>query len=157
MADYLVYAFCTQIGTLHLEADGLYDILTAELPGMAKLLRLYLVTNQKTLLLGTPLPVSGGMRCTRRLARRQLQQQPLCAVACSSDWVQWQPEGENLWRTTQQWVELAIPARDPDAPVEDYLWLRLEIIDGQVYWVRQWPLPVFYGAQRQHIAASIWK
>ena len=99
-------------GTLFVEGDGLYRVLTARVDGEGEILRLYLGGRS----FGVFCPEDGTLCLRRRVSRTQLPELPGPAVAwCEADG-RWQPEGTCLCRFTPLGQELAIPWRT-DAPM----------------------------------------
>ena len=99
-------------GTLRIEDDGLYRVLTARVDGEGELLRLYLHGES----FGVLCPEDGALRLRRRVSRTRLPELPGFAVAwCEADG-RWLPEGEGLRRYTPLGGERAIPWRT-DAPM----------------------------------------
>lgn len=144
MEEYPIYAFRTRVGTMTRQPVGLYDDWTAQLPGQSGLLRVYLVGEVQSALLGTPAPADDGLRCCRKLARSSQPQGIACAACCRPEWAVWQQDGALLWRIAAGCVEVATLGGDAGAPVEDFPRLQQAEIDGRVWWVRQWSLAEFY-------------
>lgn len=144
MEEYPIYAFRTRVGTVTRQTAGLYDNWTAQLPEQSGLLRVYLVGEAQSTLLGTPAPAGDGLCCCRKLARSSQPRGIVCAACCRPEWSAWQQDGALLWRIEADYVEVATPGGDAGAPVEDFPRLQQAEIDGRVWWVRQWSLAEFY-------------
>ena len=120
MEEYPIYAFRTRVGTVTRQPVGLYDNWTAQLPGQSGLLRVYLVGEAQSTLLGTPAPAGDGLCCCRKLARSSQPRGIVCAACCRPEWAAWQQDGALLWRIEAGYVEVATPGGEESAPVEDF-------------------------------------
>lgn len=100
----LVYRRGKAVGTLKIEEDGLYRVLTARIPPCRELLRLYIPEA-----MGVFIPEDGALICRRRVSRAKLPADPVFACAwCEKDGL-WSPESKGLRRRwLPQGVELAI-------------------------------------------------
>ena len=100
------------VGTLRIEDDGLYRVLTARVSGEGELLRLYLRGES----FGVFCPEDGALCLRRRVSRTRLPELPECAVAwCEADG-RWVPMEGGLRRCTPLGEERAIPWRT-DGPM----------------------------------------
>lgn len=127
----LVYRKGEVVGTLEIEEDGLYRVLTARIPAYREILRLYVPES-----MGVFVPEGDGLICRRRISRVRLPDLPGCACAwCEADgrWQieseglrrRWLPEGIELALRWQTETPMAFPA-PPDC-------LKPVLIEGVVY------------------------
>jgi len=100
----LVYRRGEAVGTLKIEEDGLYRILTARIPLYREILRLYVPQA-----MGVFVPEEGSLICRRRISRGKLPVKPVFACAwCEKDSL-WSAESKGLRRRwLPEGVELAL-------------------------------------------------
>lgn len=114
----LIYRRGKAVGTLKIEEDGLYRVLTACIPLYREILRLYVPEA-----MGVFVPEDGSLICRRRISRAKLPTLPQFACAwCEKDSL-WSAESKGLRRRWHpQGIELAIrwqteaPMHFPAAP-----------------------------------------
>lgn len=141
-----IFAFDTQQGVLTVEKEGLYYRLKAVLPDEGTLIRVYLVGEDGTVLLGTAVPEQGKLVCRKTLSHRQMPKKPLAAMVYAARWQSWRPDSQGgLRRMSDQWVEQAQPyeAQKPVQHLEHYCRLQSRKISGRTYLVRQMTLPEY--------------
>lgn len=107
----MIYRRGKAVGTLKIEEDGLYQLLTARIPAYREILRLYVPEA-----MGVFVPEDGSLICRRRISRARLPVLPAYACAwCEADGL-WQPVAEGLRRWLPEGMELAIRWQT-DAPM----------------------------------------
>ncbi|MBE6933042.1 MAG: hypothetical protein E7464_06670 [Ruminococcaceae bacterium] len=128
----LVYRRGEAVGTLKIEEDGLYRILTARIPLYREILRLYVPQA-----MGVFVPEEGSLICRRRISRGKLPVKPVFACAwCEKDslWSaeskglrrRWLPEGVELamrWQTEAPMCFPAAPDRLKPVLIENVAYL----------------------------------
>lgn len=114
----VVYRRGEPVGTLCIEDEGLYRVLTARIRPYRELLRLYLPEP-----MGVFVPEDNALVCRRRISRARLPEVPICASAwCETDGL-WTPEAEGQrYRYVPEGMEQAVlwqtqsPMRFPAPP-----------------------------------------
>lgn len=127
----LVYRRGKAVGTLQMEEDGLYRVLTARIPLYREVLRLYVPAP-----MGVFVPEGDVLACRRRISRARLPVLPEYACAwCEKDG-QWSPETGGLRRRwLPEGIELALhwqteaPMAFPASPDR----LKPVLIEGAAY------------------------
>ena len=101
------------VGTLTVEDDGLYRVLTARIGRAREILRLYLFGRS----FGVFCPEGGLLSLRRRVSRASLPELPERAFAwCPADG-KWVPDGSGMVRFTPEGIERAIRWRT-DGPMD---------------------------------------
>lgn len=127
----LIYRRGKAVGTLKIEEDGLYRLLTARIPAYREILRLYMPEA-----MGVFVPEDGSLICRKRISRSKLPMLPVFACAwCAQDGL-WSEESKGLRRRwLPEGVELALrwqteaPMHFPAAPDR----LKPVLIEGTAY------------------------
>lgn len=127
----LIYRRGKAVGSLKIEEDGLYRVLTARIPADPEILRLYVPEA-----MGVFVPEDGGLICRRRISRARFPSQPAFACAwCEADAL-WSSEREGVRRRyTREGTQIAVrwqtetPIAFPAAPER----LKPIVIEGSVY------------------------
>ena len=127
----VVYRRGDAVGTLQIEEDGLYRVLTARIPPYREILRLYLPEP-----VGVFIPEGEALICRRRISRARLPVLPTCARAwCEADGLWSSEENEERHRYLPEGLEQAVrwqmekPMSFPAPPDR----LKPVLIDGVTY------------------------
>lgn len=93
MEEYPIYAFRTRVGTMTRQPVGLYDDWTAQLPGQSGLLRVYLVGEVQSALLGTPAPADDGCAAAGSWPGPASRRGSPARLAAARNGAAWQQDG----------------------------------------------------------------
>ena len=152
MTTYPVFFYDTQVGQVGLEPAGLYEKVTVRLSDPGQLVRIILVGERDSLLLGTALPENGALVCRRTVSRRSLPGGILGAVALTEN-ESWQVRGDTLLRLGPDQAEIAqrYVEAEPVEGVEQYPRLQPEQINGQDYLICRYSLGEFLHRQLEKL------
>ena len=107
MVQYGIYNHRGQIGILTAEPQGLYEVLTGTLQNSGVMLRLWLVGEYETLLLGTAVPEADKLVCRRTVSHQQLPDKILGAVAIPTQKTIWQRYEAYSYQLTPEEIVIA--------------------------------------------------